>query len=552
MAIRNETPTIRDLVPDLLGGTGNDPLLRQDPARPQTTWIRPLHAATSVQATYVVPGDWPEKPDHWFASDAPLYPWRHANNVEYLINGEPTYEAMAEAMATASSPDHFIILLGWTLHLDFNLSKQGRRSLDSLGWLQEILKDRVKTKGVTLRVLLYDNELGDGALVPPVQSSKSWINDLDPQSPPRESKAICILDQGFRPFLGCHHQKILLVYGSEGLIGFFGGIDFHPDRVDQISDGGPLHDVHARVIGEAAQDLLVLAVNRWNFSSPRVPTFPNTGELLQIGVAPPRMFPTGRDLDDLTRLQTRAKAAMIAPPWPHHVVKIAHTVGNPELAKQQECGSWALVRQGIREAKKFIYIEDQYLWNVEAAEELGKAASRVSHITVVFPPDASTPSTSARRQMLKKMKEVAGKSADKIRIYTKREKWRQYIHAKMFVFDDEYAIIGSANCNNRGYFNDSEDNGGIADPGWEDKNGAWEGKWWTLDLNFAHKLRIDLWHEHLNLRREWLIDGVAAEVHWRFPEKSAPIAAYTVDGVPWHTFEYDSFYVLPPRLDPRP
>ena len=128
MALTNKTPSLRDLLPDRRGGFANDPEMRQDPARPESAWIRPVLVAPALQSTYVVPGDWPAKPDHWFASDAPTYKWRHQNNVECFIDGEPTYEAMVEAIDTAKSSEHFIVLLGWTLHLDFALSKSGNRS----------------------------------------------------------------------------------------------------------------------------------------------------------------------------------------------------------------------------------------------------------------------------------------------------------------------------------------------------------------------------------------------------------------------------------------
>src|SRR3954462_6398524 len=122
MPITNQNPSMRALIPELMGGAATDPLVRQDPTRPSTTWVRPVQVTSDVRSTYVVPGDWPGKPDDWFV-DGGTYKWRHQNNGEYLIDGEATYEAMAEAIDTATGPDHFIILLGWTIHVDFPLSK---------------------------------------------------------------------------------------------------------------------------------------------------------------------------------------------------------------------------------------------------------------------------------------------------------------------------------------------------------------------------------------------------------------------------------------------
>ena len=53
--------------------------------------------------------------------------------------------------------------------------------------------------------------------------------------------------------LGSHHHKILIVYGDEGLIGFCGGVDLDKNRL------GYLHDVHLRVLGGSAKELLKIA-----------------------------------------------------------------------------------------------------------------------------------------------------------------------------------------------------------------------------------------------------------------------------------------------------
>jgi phosphatidylserine/phosphatidylglycerophosphate/cardiolipin synthase-like enzyme len=554
--IQNLNPSLFEILPDLTGGLNNNSL-RRDPVRPDATWLRPIQASTGVRSNYVVPGDWPNKPDHWFADDAVTYPRRNQNNVEYLIDGEPTYEAMVEAIETATGADHFIVLLGWTLHVDFTLSTNGKRSAGALHWLINILKARLAL-GVTLRVLLYKNQFGDGILLPPVFRARRMLHRLEMPRPSNMagSGVLCVIDEGYRGADGCHHQKVLLVHGSEGLIGFFGGIDFNPDRVEPTPEGGPLHDVHARVVGEAAGDLMVLATNRWNFSKPHFPADASGNET-------PSNYPSGRSIFDMNELLERSRANPTAPPGPHRAVKIGHTVGNPDLAKKQDNGAWPNVRKALKEAKKFIYMEDQYLFSIEAVEELGQAAHRISgHITILIPPDDRLPldlpwevagaGRSTRHAALKRLKEVCGGMADKIAIYVIKDLYHSYIHAKMFVVDDEVAIIGSANSNNRGYFYDSEDNGVIADLEWTAENSAWGGKWWQLDLALAHKLRMELWSEHLNMPAEALIDGVAAEFHWRNISQLSKIKPYRINGRPWHEHEYDSFYVVDRLIDPRP
>lgn len=552
MAIGNKNPAIRELVPELMGGIGSD-LVRQDPQRPNTNWLRPVHVSTRIGSSYVVPGDWPAKPDGWFADDAPTYPLRRQNNVEYFIDGEPTYEAMVEAIETAETSEHFIVLVGWTLHVDFALSKTGNRTSSARNSLLKVLRDRLAL-GVTVCVLIYNNQLADGILSPPVFEARVALLGLDIPN----ARIVFIIDEGYRGIVGCHHQKVLVVHGREGLVGFFGGVDFNPDRVEADDKGGPQHDVHARVTGEAADDLLVLATNRWNFAvpipyAPGLPKNPGSATSTSPNADGNKVHLTGRSVFDMTILLDRARAKPIATPGPYRMVKIGQTVGNPALAALQKNGVFPNVRKILKEAKNFIYIEDQYLWSVHATELLGEAAQRISgHVTILFPRDESIPSPGARHKALKRLKEACGTAANKIAIYVIREAVHSYVHAKMFVVDDHVAIIGSANCNNRGYFHDSEVNGVIADHEWAFEGSPWMGKWWRLDLALAHKLRMELWSEHLRMPADALIDGVAAEVHWKNPPPNARIKPYEIDRKLWYDHEYNSSYGEYPVTDPMP
>ena len=73
-----------------------------------------------------------------------------------------------------------------------------------------------------------------------------------------------------------------------------------------------------------------------------------------------------------------------------------------------------------------------------------------------------------------------------------------------------------------------------------------------LDLNIAHKLRIELWKEHLRLLPEWLVDGVASEVHWRYPSPTSRITPYLVEGKARHTYDFDPNPIIDGIVDPRP
>jgi hypothetical protein len=91
--------------------------------------------------------------------------------------------------------------------------------------------------------------------------------------------------------------------------------------------------------------------------------------------------------------------------------------------------------------------------------------------------------------------------------------WRGlfYIHSKTWIFDDEFLIVGSANCNRRGYSHDSELDIGIFDK----------------DKRFVKELRVKLWKRRLNtegmirspLQDKDLVDFMMAARYWEDPIK---------------------------------
>lgn len=554
MSLRNFTPTIQELLPGLVSSSRLDAPAERS---------REAYFMPSTEATYVLTADWPEKQERWDSPEAVAYPLRKLNTVEPLIDGRATYAAMLEAIETASGPEHFIVLLGWGLNTQFVMVNQpsSRTSLHGLTFL-DVLKKKTE-EGVKVRVLLWNNKL-----IPTEYNEagrrnnllqKALIDALNPSAPaPEETprRALCILDSNTR-IAGAHHQKVLLVYGAAGLIGFLGGLDIAEDRVAatkarlfigeaDVEVGAPLHDVHARVTGQAAHDLLTLAINRWNFATPvrayysedeiRKKAFDTT---LMYGADP--AVPRGKSQADLAAsglliedLGVLTRAAGVTPqlvPTPHHTVRVGQTVGNPDLVALwgtpvAMSDAWQIIRHAIRSAREYIYIEDQYFWSQMAAQELAAAMPNIERLIVLVTADEADPSApSLRHACIDKLFQSIVSDADKkkIGIYNRKEAYERYIHSKMLVIDDEVAIIGSANMNNRGYTHDSEVIGLITDPNWDDRNGPRDGGWYRMELNLARKLRMQLWAEHLRVDVERLFDPLAAAVYWEHPPPGANV-----------------------------
>jgi phosphatidylserine/phosphatidylglycerophosphate/cardiolipin synthase-like enzyme len=555
MALRNHIPTIRELIPGLMGGSTPP---TPPPERAGTTLLRTALVSDGTVSTYVVPGDFPEHTDQWFRSGETRYPPSADNEFEHFRDAREAYPAMKEAMETATGQGHFIILVGWSIHIDFDIleastspgdhADRGRRPPPGgpTPPAQESPQDRTldailrrKTgEGVMVRVLVWafpmarqnDPSNAPGLLVtmaellaPPGEgdavqhAADTWA----PLSPGLVMRA----DPDNHSSLGSHHQKVLLVNGTQGLIGFYGGLDYNPDRTRTVPDGAPQHDIHARVRGPAADDLLNLVRERWDSS------FPVQGTVHGV--------PDGRYLSDLP-----ATAPLPATREPRVRVQIGHTVGNPHIAQGGwTSNTWSMIEHAIQRAQRFIYVEDQYIFSEAAVAALALALRHITHLTILVPGDRFQGIICELRHwaLRRLLEQTHADDRNKIGVYERTGTNGAYVHAKSWIFDDELAIIGSANCNRRGYQSDSEVIGVSSDLDWPDAHGRRGGLWYRLELDTAHSLRMRMWQKHLGVPLEDVHDGVASAYLWRRPEPTASVMEYQpLDNnhrpVPWRTF----------------
>jgi len=441
------------------------------------------------------------------------------NLVNFLIDGPTTFQEMRRAMLTATGAGHYIYLLGWWMCDDFPLIPPGSPPLT----VRELFTSRA-ANGVQIRAMLWD-QLGTQNT-----AEVDHINALP--------AGAAILDNhtfsSFPVNVGSHHQKVLIVNGSEGLITFCGGIDLNLDRIHDMTtpttfcggssgssssggQGSPLHDVHCRIVGPAAWDLLDTFIRRWDAHPDHgaIDADPTKGNLL--GRSTPRPAPLA--------------PASVGSTGGNCAIRIARTF-NPitPLAAGTTAVRERSIREtltlGIQNAQRFIYMEDQYLVNMEAAALLNAALSRIEHLTILIA--ASQISDMPRRWAARLdfiNRVTSGPNGHKVHVFFLATPPNQagttpvfgshtYVHAKTWIFDDELAVIGSANCNQRGWTHDSEVGAVI----FEDVNPSGE--------TFAQRLRMQLWAEHLNVSPTVVSDGVASASLWTTPPPGARIRPY--------------------------
>jgi phosphatidylserine/phosphatidylglycerophosphate/cardiolipin synthase-like enzyme len=449
----------------------------------------------SQETTYVVPGDWPAADGNdWFHNGAMI----PGSDPDYLIDGERTFDAMLEAMEKATKKGHFIVLLGWSLDVNFTFS--GKKTF------LQVARERSKL-GVAVRVLLFDN-----SEYRINETSKARLNAL---AAAEQLDIACNLDDNTKGTVtgpvakvagrsgihsyGAHHHKIVVVFGDEGLVGFCGGIDLDANR---INPRYRLHDVHVRVVGDAAKELLKIAEQRWESAKDddKPPSPPSIKPLTGQTFAPP----------------TSAR----------YLASVVQTIGNPDITGVSS-NLWTGIQHALLRAKRFVYIEDQYFWSLDLVQAIVDASKHVKHITILVPDAVVGERFYMRHRALAELVRLGGKGIEKrVGIFSKKRGPHEWVHAKMFVIDDEYALIGSANANNRGYFLDSEAQVGVAERAWKSKEGARGGGWFVVRSNFARRLRIELWAEHLGMKTEELFDGVGSRIHWEALPSTANVASY--------------------------
>jgi phosphatidylserine/phosphatidylglycerophosphate/cardiolipin synthase-like enzyme len=367
-------------------------------------------------------------------------PPRPGNAVTVLIDGADALQAMALGIAEAQLHVH---VTGWHLTPTFVMVR-GERSI--------VLKDLLAEVAarIPVRVLLWA-----GVPLPVMQPWRGDVRKVRDELT-AGNDIQCALDARERP-MHCHHEKTIVI---DDRIAFVGGIDltnFRADRWDtqEHKPRGAVgwHDVAARIAGPAVRDVAENFAVRWRAI---------TGEAL-----PPATTPSSAgDIE----------------------VQVVRTVPDgtyPQLPR----GDFRILEsylRALRAARRFIYLENQFLWSPEILavlrDKLARPPTPDFRIVLVLPakPDSGADDTRGQLGTLVQADGDAGRLlASTIYAIGGEKDWQVYIHAKVGIVDDAWMTIGSANLNEHSLFNDTEMN--VV----------------THDARLAQETRLRLWAEHL-------------------------------------------------------
>jgi phosphatidylserine/phosphatidylglycerophosphate/cardiolipin synthase-like enzyme len=478
----------------------------------------------------------------WATGDTPV---RNTSRLAFLIDGRMTMLEMCLAFLHAR---HAIYITAWGLSPELLLVRGKYKCAGStgseeqealLGWLrgrglseEELLfwqqckelsitnvLSRAVSKGVDVRVLLWDTYALPTQSIPDPKSVQDILESLGIH---------CLLDDSQKGLLNhplmSHHQKTAVVDSS---LAFVGGIDVlvenngdydrwdtkgHPFHTSlRLGKDGKMphswHDVHAVFEGAGVADVECNFRQRWNAV---VELHKQDSSLLL-----PQPSAELPEDTTKTRQPTRTESAIC--------LQVTRTIPTGIYSFTQEDGIATILdtyKRAIAQAKRFIYIENQYFWRraflgfenpgmglphpdmEELMHALAEALARGVVVTLLLP-DNPNVGREFTDEGLKFLWELAPQAVatGALQAYTLGSSSQQqgrthyrsiYVHAKTTIVDDARLTLGSANFNHRGMRADTEMNVAIE------------------HQELARRLRILLMAEHLGLCEEdllfWLVE----------------------------------------------
>ncbi len=414
-----------------------------------------------------------------------IFPDAERAQAEFLLDGEATFAAMKAAIKRADSKQHYIYILGWMLESGFPLTHDSSETLFDLLYT-------ATEKGVEVRGLIWDNPLYEK------ETSKSFLQlkalkdakfYTDPHTyyPEQSNRVLQVLTDTARrvirgldnvgvlrvafdakqqakvreywgmlnrPWgtfrnLGAHHEKILIVKGRDGLVGFCGGLDINHNRVITTVKGTETrlpeyHDTACQVHGRAALNLLFKFKIRWA-NHPAARSTPLRGK------------------DE---------------PWPEEppdgtyapYAQVVGTYNHPKGGRvQRDRSARRAYFDVIENAQVYLYIEDQYMVSHEIAARLRKKIQEpgFKYLTLVMQQASETADMLIPNRKRAEFLDILldGTSQDvrrKVAVCVidksrwERDRYHPGLHSKVLIADDTLAIIGSPNISRRSFTLDSE------------------------------------------------------------------------------------------------
>ncbi len=375
----------------------------------------------------------------WAAGEPPA---RDGCELDVLIDGANAFPEIAAAIDGAK---RYVHIAGWHVAPHFELVRAKRPVV--LGELLAEVAERLD-----VRVLVWA-----GAPVPMFHPTRAEVTKtVDALT--RRTRIRCEPDPREHPF-HCHHEKLVIIDGEVAFVGGIDMTDFAGDRFDVNEHPARRrlgwHDVGTRLRGPAVADVEDHFALRWREV---------TGEQLETPPPPPAAGSSR--------------------------VQVVRTIANGmyDAVPRGEFRILESYVRAIHRARRFIYLENQFLWSPEIvallADKLRDPPCDEFRVVLMLPARANNGQDDTAGQLGVLLSADDGR--DRLLAATKQSRSghradRLYVHAKVGIVDDRWLTVGSANLNAHSLLNDTEMN--VV----------------TDDAELARAVRLRLWAEHLEV-----------------------------------------------------
>ena len=423
--------------------------------------------------------------------------WSDGNAVTPLVHGARYFGELLRLVRQMGAGD-LLLFTDWRGDPDERLAGPGTQ-------VGGVLADAAR-RGVVVKGLVWRSHLDR------FQFSADANRDLGQEI--EAGGGECLLDMRVRVG-GSHHQKLVVLRHAghpERDVAFVGGIDLCHSRRDDRDHGGdpqpqpispvygpqvPWHDAQAAIRGPAVGDVEAVFRERWEDPAP-------------LSRSPLRVLGSLLKHEDVS-------ADTLPPQFPDpqpcgpHAVQLLRTY--PDLRGTgfpfAHGGERSVARgygKALRRARRLVYLEDQYLWSTQVAEDFAGALRahpdlRVLAVIPMYPDQGGAlsqpPVLLARRRCLEVLRAAGG---DRVAVYglENHAGTPVYVHAKVCVMDDAWAAIGSDNVNRRSWTYDSELTGAVLDATPDGREPVDPGGLGDGARRYARELRLELAREHLD------------------------------------------------------
>ncbi|MFD1733079.1 phosphatidylserine/phosphatidylglycerophosphate/cardiolipin synthase family protein [Deinococcus malanensis] len=379
-------------------------------------------------------------PNYWFLGPDKLSLTPHytsGNAVEALIDGAAYFTHLAGQLDRMEAGDE-VHLSGWRV----TASERLRPDLPGSPTLAATL-GRLSARGVRVRALLWRFPFPPaGWILSRFRDNVVFARQV------RRNGGEAVLDGRLRRDVpSSHHQKAVVLRSGEQVQAYVGGIDLcrgrwdtpvHAERPKELQgDFESWHDVQCVVTGQAATQVWDNFTQRWNDR-----TLPGRFDAPPSPIRTPR--PEGQRCGQQHVQVLRTLASGVYPFAPQ---------GDQSLRQAYE--------RAIEQAEHYIYIEDQLIWPSSLTERLCDAAARGVKVMLVMTRVYELPGVAAfhntlRHQVLEQIRSAAPHNVHLFHLRQRSRRRGIYLHSKLLVVDNCFAIVGSMNVSRRSCATDSE------------------------------------------------------------------------------------------------